>query len=127
MHRLILVFVALLVASLIYSCKESESNNSLLGTWEETSFVVTECQNPDFNNSEICSSACQKLTFSDSTVVFDNDAPINYAVDGNVITIVLAGTTLFPVYNISGNMLTITIQDREEDGGCKSVYTYERV
>ena len=123
-YKLITVF---LIFVSILSCEDSETVNTLLGTWQEIKFEVTECENSDFNRIRECTSTCQQLTFTETTVTFDNDPPIAYALDGNVITIVIAGRTVYPIYSISNDQLTITIKDRPSEGSCKSVYTYKRI
>ena len=114
------------------SCKDDENNGaSLVGTWEEVSFVSSGCVDPADNESFTCTSACERIVVTSNTITIDTEPVINYTVNGNQITATQAfggGTITFTVtFVVTETTLTITQQTDASDGGCKNVTVYNRV
>jgi hypothetical protein len=122
-------FLALLLVSFQFSSCSSDDDpeitaESLIGTWTQTSFVSTGCTDPNDNQDlSTCTTACETIVVTATTVSINGDAPMTYTTDGNTIT--TDGDTI--TWAISGTTLTITDVDSAADGGCTSVITYIRV
>lgn len=114
--------------ALLVACRDEKDDPhmALIGTWEEMSLEITDCIEEKYNASRFCDRSCQMITITQNSVSFDDDPPTGYTIDGNTITIVRGGLTLHPTFEVSGNILTITIQYNEAEGGCKSVYMYRK-
>ncbi len=128
--KLLVVVFALPLA--FTSCKDDENaGSSLIGTWEEVSFVSSGCVDPADNETFSCTSSCERIVVTENTVKFDNDPVISYSINGNQITLTeTSGSisiTITVMYEVNGNTLIITQQDSASDGGCKNVSTYQRV
>lgn len=124
-----LIFIIPLVFS---SCKDDENKGaSLVGTWEEVSFVSSGCVDPDDNESFTCTSSCERIVVTTNTITIGTEPAINYTVNGNQITLSQtfgSATITFTVtFVVTETSLTITQQDDASDGGCKNVSVYKRV
>lgn len=124
-----LIFIIPLVFS---SCKDDENKGaSLVGTWEEVSFVSSGCVDPDDNESSTCTVDCERIVVTANTITIDTEPAINYTVNGNQITLSQtfgSATITFTVtFVVTETSLTITQQDDASDGGCKNVSVYKRV
>lgn len=114
------------------SCKDDESKGaSLVGTWEEVSFVSSGCVDPADNESSTCTSSCERIVVTANTITIGTEPAINYTVSGNQITLSQtfgSATITFTVtFVVTETSLTITQQDDASDGGCKNVSVYKRV
>lgn len=133
MKNYIAVFLfAVSVPLIISSCDDDENPGaSLIGTWEEVSYVSSGCIDPDDNETFTCTSSCERIVVTENTIKIDSDPAIPYTVTGNTITIseTSGGITISITVNfaVTDNTLTITQQDEPADGGCMSVSTYQRV
>lgn len=131
------ILVTVLLISLAFplvfsSCKDDESKGaSLVGTWEETSYVSSGCVDPTDNESFTCTSACERIVVTENTLTIGTDPAISYTVNGNQITLTQkfgSATVTFSVtFTVTETTLTITQQDEAADGGCKNVSVYKRV
>lgn len=105
------------------ACKDDDPVNPLIGTWIFTSETTTGCSDPDFNGSETCSTNCDEIVIT-ATTITDDTGSINYKLDGNKIVISesLGGITITitNTYSVSGNQLTIT-DENDSVFGCKTV------
>jgi hypothetical protein len=125
----LLTLSAILLASFQFSSCSSDDDPeitaaSLIGTWTLASFATTGCTDPiDNQDLSTCTTSCETIVVTATTVSIDGDAPMTYTTDGNTIT--TDGDTL--TWSISGTTLTITDVDSAADGGCTSTFTYTRV
>ncbi len=133
MRNFIIIIGLILVLPLAFSsCKDDENEGaSLVGTWEETSYTSSGCIDPADNETYTCTSSCERIVVTGSTITIDNEPPINYTVNGNQITLSQtfgSATITFTVtFVLTDTTLTITQQDDASDGGCKNVSVYKRV
>ncbi len=102
-----------------------DQSAELIGAWEAVSFVSSNCKDPSENGTTTCTSFCEILVFTSTTVTFDGDGPFNYTTSGNSLTIDFGGSQT-GTYSISASTLTFTGQDSPADGGCKNVSTYKK-
>lgn len=129
--KFLLTLIVIGSLSLIISCKDDEeSANPLIGTWEFVSEVVSECDDADFNGTETCTSSCDRIVVSATTITQDTDV-LNYTLDGNKILIEekigsITVTSAF-TYTLTGDQLTITFKEDALTGNCKTVTTFKRV
>lgn len=120
------LLLAVLVMSVSCRDEKDDPHMALIGTWEEVSLEISDCIEERYNTSRFCDRSCQTITITQNSVAFDDDPPTSYSIDGNTITIIRGGLTLHPNFEVLGNILRITIQYNEAEGGCKSVYTYRK-
>ena len=102
-----------------------DQSAELIGSWEAVSFVSSNCKDPLDNGTTTCTSFCEILVFTATTVTFDGEGPYNYTTNGNSMTIDFGDDETI-TYFISGTTLTFTNQDSPADGGCKNVSTYKK-
>ena len=126
------VFLMTAMVIAFEGCKKDDPKpnaSALIGSWEETSYVVTNCTDPLDNEALYeCTTICEILEVSATTVTLDGDGPYDYTASGNTVTIDLGPDgTVVVTYSISGTTLTISIQDSLADGGCKTTITYTKV
>lgn len=133
MNNILKVIVIVLLIPLAFSsCKDDENKGaSLVGTWEEVSFVASGCVDANDNESYSCTSSCERIVVTANTITIGSDPAINYSVNGNQITLTQtfgsATVTLTVTFVVTETSLTITQQDDASEGGCKNVSVYKRV
>jgi hypothetical protein len=126
-------YLIILIASLVFlfeGCKKDDDPTpaeQLVGSWKEVSFASTGCTDPNENESETCTTNCETLVASGSTLTFPGEPPYAYTANGNTLTVTAGGQTFTATIAISGSTLTFTIQDSPADGGCKNVITYSKI
>lgn len=122
--------VMALMILLFEGCKNDDpapdQSAELIGNWEVVTFVATGCNNPDDNYNETCTSNCEILVATATTLTIDGAGPYPYTTDGNSMTIDFGGDTFVITYSIAGEILTFSAQDSPADGGCKNVSTYKK-
>lgn len=97
----------------------------LIGAWQGTKYEATNCNDPDENETTTCTSSCEILIVTATTISFDGDV-YSYTAKGKKLTLNLGGTKITTTYSISGTTLTINYQSTEAQGGCTIVSTYEK-
>lgn len=128
------IFLLTLIASFIFQfegCKKDDDPTpaeQLVGSWKEVSYVSTGCTDPNDNESNTCTTNCETLVVTATTLKIGSDPALSYTASGNTLTVTIPGQqTTTVAFAISGSTLTVTIQDSPADGGCKSVSTYTRI
>lgn len=133
MRNYIKIIGLILVIPLAFSsCKDDENEGaSLVGTWDEVSFVSSGCTDSADNENFTCTSSCERIVVTESTVKFGSDPALSYTINGNQIMLTQSGSgitiTITVTFVVTETTLTITQQDDVSDGGCKNVSTYTRV
>jgi hypothetical protein len=128
------IYVITLITSLVFlfeGCKKDDPAptpaEQLVGSWKEVNRVSTGCTDPADNRTETCTTGCENMVASSTTLTFTGEPPYPYTADGNTLTVTV-GTQVFKVtILITGTTLTFTIQDSAADGNCKSVTTYSKI
>ncbi|MGE0587864.1 MAG: hypothetical protein AB7O48_04780 [Cyclobacteriaceae bacterium] len=114
--------------AMLSACKDDDEANPLIGTWIFKSEATTECSDSDFNGTESCSTDCDEIVIT-ATTITDDTGSSNYTLDGNKIVISgsLGGVTfsVTVTYSISGNQLTIT-DETDTTFGCKTVTVFTK-
>lgn len=127
-------YLIILIASLVFlfeGCKKDDDPSpaeQLVGSWKEVSYVSTGCTDPSDNESGTCTTKCETLVATSSTLTFGSDPALSYTASGNTLTVTIPGQqSVTVVFAITGSTLTFAIQDSPADGGCKSVSTYSKI
>jgi hypothetical protein len=124
MKKAILQFSYVAVVCLcIISCKDDPAPPSIVGTWTETSYVVSGCDDPTENESETCTSSCDVIVITDTTISSDGDTQ-TYTKTGTTITVVYGSISVTASYTVTETTLVLTQDD--DFGGCKYVSTFKR-
>lgn len=115
---------------LLNGCKKDDPAPNqaaeLVGTWEAVRFVASDCTDPADNENTLCTSNCEILVITATTLTSDGEGPYTYTTSGNSLTINFGGDLETVKFAISGAELTFTHQDSPADGNCKSVSTYKK-
>lgn len=116
-----------IVCLFVVSCKKDDPApvNLLLGTWTETSEVISGCTDPLDNSTDTCTSACSTLVFTETTVSGDGSTE-TYTKTDTTLSIVSGSITFTVSYTVTGTTLVITQQDSADFGNCKTVTTYKK-
>jgi len=127
-----LLGVILIIPIVFSSCEDDDDTGaSIVGTWEEVSFVASGCIDPTDNETFTCTSSCERIVVTNNTVTIGTNPALNYTVSGNQLSIVQSGggvtITIVVTFEVTETSLTITQQDEAVDGGCKNVSVYKRV
>lgn len=79
MNNILKVIVIVLLIPLAFSsCKDDENKGaSLVGTWEEVSFVASGCVDANDNESYSCTSSCERIVVTANTITIGSDPAIN--------------------------------------------------
>ncbi len=119
------IFLMALVLILLEGCKKDDPApvNALIGTWKEVSIATSNCTDPLDDDTYICDTDCGILVFTATTLSTDGDTPVAYTLSGNALT--SDGEVL--TFVIAATTLTFTYQEIPANGGCKLVMTYKRV
>lgn len=128
----ILFLTAFLIVILsLEGCKKDDPAptpaEQLVGSWKEVNRVSTGCTDPADNGTETCTTSCETMVASSTTLTFTGEPPYPYTADGNTLTVTVGTKVFIVTIAISGTTLTFTIQDSAADGNCKSVATYNKV
>jgi len=122
-------FLMMLMTLVFEGCKKDDDpspNASLVNSWKEVSYVVSGCTDPTENESTTCTTGCETLVISATTISFYGIS-LPYTVSGNTISIDFLGDIETVTYVITGTTLVITSQDSQADGNCKYVSTYKKI
>ncbi len=125
--RFILLIV--LMPLVFAGCKKDDDpspNASLVNSWTEVSYVASGCTDPTENESTTCTTGCETLVISATTINFFGIS-LPYTVSGNTISIDILGDIEKVTYVITGTTLVVTAQESEADGNCKYVSTYKKI
>lgn len=109
------------------SCKDDDDGNPaelIVGSWRFVSYVASECSDPDDNESETCTSACEVVVITKDMVTFEGEPPESYSIDGNKITFGTGSGADTYEFTVTETTLTVIEQD---PGECKEVTTLTRV
>ena len=124
------IFLIVITILVFEACNKDDptpdQSAELIGSWENVSFVATGCADPADNYNETCTSYCEILEITATTLTSEGDGPYAYTTSGNSMTINSNGGKFVVTYSISGETLTFTNQDSPPDGGCKNVITYKK-
>lgn len=133
MKNYIKVLAIVLAFPIVFSsCKEDEDQGaSLVGTWRETTYVSSGCLDPTDNENFTCTTSCEELVVTATTVKIGSDPAINYTVNGNQLTVTetlgSATISITVTFAVTATTLVITQVDAASDGGCTNVTTYTRI
>ena len=143
MNQLLNRFCALAFAVFFIACGDDDPSGpeaSLLGTWQWTKVVRTDCTDPSFLGTVAadCPDLCGTVTFTGEiqTLTYWNPnqsepqvSTGTYAVSGDVINSCTQDngqqTCTTATFSLSGNNLILT--SLEEDNGCTVTTTYTKV
>jgi len=114
---------------------DETSSNPLIGTWELTKDVYSECTDSSEDgivNYTCTATDCITSTFTSNTItakaIGDNleiSASATYSISGSKITINSDFGTDVAEFSVSGNTLNLTYE-KDEDDGCILVETYTK-
>lgn len=124
---LLFIFVLPLAVS---SCDDDDENSgaALIGTWEQVSFTAAGCLDSDDNETETCSSSCERIIITENTITFEGQTTSeSYTATGSTITITDASGSDTVNYTLSGTTLTISYKDDASDGGCSVTIVFNKV
>jgi uncharacterized protein (TIGR02145 family) len=126
----------LLITVVLGACKNDEPapdvSLKLIGAWELVRFVASNCTDPSDNEDTRCTSKCEKLVITASTITMVGEGKYTYKVsfvegwNANLLTISIAGSPRTVAFEVSDTELILTHQDTPADGNCKSESTYKR-
>jgi hypothetical protein len=113
---------------LISGCKDDEPANAvLLGAWENTSLLVTECTDPANNYTQDCQDNCEIIFFTETTVISLGET-FPYTVSENNLNIYENSYTISVLqYSIENTVLTLTFKADSADGSCKFASKYVKI
>jgi hypothetical protein len=130
---LIIILTIAAMVNLFNGCNNDKEDPAptqaelLIGTWQFTNGVVSECTDPLDNYTETCTTECETIVVTSSTVTMLGDS-YPYTINGNNLSINMgSGLTLTVNFVVSGSTLTITLKDSAEDGNCKYVSNYKKI
>ncbi len=128
----ILFLSALLLMILSFDgCKKDDPEptpaEQLVGSWKEVNYVRSGCTDAGDNETNACTTSCETIIASATTLTFPGEPPYSYTADGNTLSVTVGTKVVAVTIEITGTTLTTTIQDSPADGNCKSVTTYSRV
>ena len=85
------IFLIVITILVFEACNEDDpapdQSAELIGSWENVSFVATGCADPADNYNETCTSDCEILVITATTLTFDGEGPYSYTTNGNSMTI----------------------------------------
>lgn len=111
----------------IISCKDDDpAPNSLVGTWSMTKDVASGCDDSADNYDETCTSSCETIVISETTINYDGDS-LPYTKTATTISIVDGSLTVTVSYTVNTTTLVITEEASSSFGGCKFVTTYKKL
>src|SRR5689334_6515480 len=64
-----------------------DQSELLIGTWEALSFVASNCSDPTDNENTSCTTSCEIMVATSTSLTFDNEGPYTYTAKGNSLTI----------------------------------------
>lgn len=109
----------------VLSCKDDPTPPSLVGTWTETSSVASGCDDPSDNESVTCTTGCEVIVISATTITSDGDSQ-SYTKTATTISVTDGPISYTVAYTVTETTLVITQEGSALTDGCKYVTTYKR-